>query len=204
MDCRLAVSLMHEYLDDDLSKDQAIVLKGHLEQCPNCSKLFHELEQTDMMLYAAQHHSFAAPDELTNRILNSLPKPKKQQVWLTWIKQHPAVTAAAVFMLIMVFSSISIWNSDNQLVVKGASLDQVVIEGDTVIVPEGKTVAGDLTVENGKTKVYGEVQGNVTVIDGSLYQASTAHISGQVKSINQAMDWLWYKLTNMFTEVAYY
>jgi hypothetical protein len=60
-----------------------------------------------------------------------------------------------------------------------------------------------LTVENGKTQIYGDVQGNLTVIDGSLYQASTAHISGQVKSIDQAMDWIWYKITNMFSDVAY-
>ncbi|MNF18525.1 Anti-sigma-W factor RsiW [compost metagenome] len=58
-------------------------------------------------------------------------------------------------------------------------------------------------MENGKAQIYGEVDGNLTVIDGSLYQASTAKISGDVKSIDQALDWIWYKITNTFTEVAY-
>ncbi|GIO58215.1 zf-HC2 domain-containing protein [Paenibacillus cellulositrophicus] len=203
MDCKLAVSLMHDYLDDDLSKEQQLELKTHMLSCPDCRMQFKELEQTDMLMYSLTHHTPSASLELTERIMNSLPKQKKQQLWLTWVKRHPAITAAAIFVLVMLFSTVSFWDQDTQLVVKGSDLDQVVIEGNTVIVPEGKSIAGNLTVENGKTQIYGDVQGNLTVIDGSLYQASTAHISGQVKSIDQAMDWIWYKITNMFSDVAY-
>ncbi|OZB90402.1 zf-HC2 domain-containing protein [Paenibacillus sp. XY044] len=203
MDCNLAVSLMHDYLDDDLSKEQQLELKTHMLSCPDCRMQFKELEQTDMLMFSLTHHTPSAPLELTERIMNSLPKQKKQQLWLTWVKRHPAITAAAIFVLVMLFSTVSFWDQDTQLVVKGSDLDQVVIEGNTVIVPEGKSIAGNLTVENGKTQIYGDVQGNLTVIDGSLYQASTAHISGQVKSIDQAMDWIWYKITNMFSDVAY-
>ena len=203
MDCKLAVSLMHDYLDDDLSKEQQLELKTHMLSCPDCRMQFKELEQTDMLMYSLTHHTPSASLELTERIMNSLPKQKKQQLWLTWVKRHPAITAAAIFVLVMLFSTVSFWDQDTQLVVKGSDLDQVVIEGNTVIVPEGKSIAGNLTVENGKTQIYGDVQGNLTVIDGSLYQASTAHISGQVKSIDQAMDWIWYKTTNMFSDVAY-
>lgn len=103
----------------------------------------------------------------------------------------------------MLFSAWNFWNQNNEMVVKGNNLDQIVIEGNTVIVPEGKSIAGDLTIENGTAQVYGDVNGNLTVIDGQLYQASTAHISGQVKSIDQALDWFWYKITNMVNEVAY-
>ncbi|GJM74590.1 hypothetical protein HMSSN036_68060 [Paenibacillus macerans] len=60
-----------------------------------------------------------------------------------------------------------------------------------------------MTIENGKAEIYGEVEGNLTVIDGTFYQASTAHISGQVKEIDRALDWIWYRITNTFTEVAY-
>ncbi|MBB3131844.1 anti-sigma factor RsiW [Paenibacillus rhizosphaerae] len=203
MDCKLAVSLMHDYLDDDLSKEQQLELKTHMLSCPDCRMQFKELEQTDMLMYSLTHHTPSASLELTERIMSSLPKQKKQQLWLTWVKRHPAITAAAIFVLVMLFSTVSFWDQDTQLVVKGSDLDQVVIEGNTVIVPEGKSIAGNLTVENGKTQIYGDVEGNLTVIDGSLYQASTAHISGQVKSIDQAMDWIWYKITNMFSDVAY-
>ncbi|MNO05927.1 Anti-sigma-W factor RsiW [compost metagenome] len=53
-------------------------------------------------------------------------------------------------------------------------------------------------MQNGEARVYGDVEGNVTVIDGSYYQASTAHIAGQVKSIDQTLDWIWYKVTDLF------
>ncbi|USB32711.1 zf-HC2 domain-containing protein [Paenibacillus sp. YPG26] len=204
MDCKQAASLMHDYLDEDLERAQALELKKHLVQCPSCNMHFQELEQTEMMLFHAVKSSVpSASDELVERIMREIPGKRRQRVWMKWIKRHPALTAVAMFLFVMLFSTMSLWKADDQLIVKGAGLDQVVIEGRTVIVPNGKTIAGDLTVENGKAQIYGEVDGNLTVIDGSLYQASTAKISGDVKSIDQALDWIWYKITNTFTEVAY-
>lgn len=203
MECKTAVSLMHDYLDDDLSKEQRLTLKAHLLTCGNCRMEFNELEKTDMMLYSLPHNIPCASSDLTNRILNILPEHKKQKVWVKWMKMHPAATAAALFLVIMLLSVINVFNQDTQLVIQGTDLDEVVINGNTVIVPEGTTIAGDLTVENGKTEVFGEVQGNLTVIDGSLYRASTAHISGQVKSVDRAVDWIWYKISSVFSEVAY-
>ncbi|WP_150273227.1 zf-HC2 domain-containing protein [Paenibacillus tepidiphilus] len=203
MECKLAVSMMHDYLDDDLPELQQRELKEHLLSCPDCRAKFKELEQTDILMFSLMHHNPVTSDDLVGRIMSALPATKKERAFVTWIKRHPALTAASVFILVMLMSSVTFWNQDKQLVVRGTNLDQVVIQGDTVIVPTGTTVAGDLTVENGKTQVYGEVNGNVTVIDGSLYQASTAHISGQAKKIDQALSWIWYKVTNMFSEVAY-
>ncbi|UQZ33651.1 anti-sigma factor [Paenibacillus sp. PK3_47] len=203
MECKLAVSMMHDYLDDDLPDLQQRELKEHLLSCPGCRAKFKELEQTDMLMFSLMHQNPVASDDLVNRIMGSLPQPKKEKAFITWIKRHPALTAASLFIFVMLMSSVNFWNEDRQLVVRGSDLEQVVIQGDTVIVPSGKTITGDLTVENGKTQVYGEVNGNVTVIDGSMYMASTAHISGQVKTIDQAVSWLWYKVTNMFSEVAY-
>jgi len=205
MECKHASSMMHDYLDGELSRDQAERLKQHLDECPDCLKEFRELERTEMMLFATikQHSNISAPDELVNRIISQIPSQPKQQAWIKWIKRHPALTAAAMFLLVMLFSAVSIWDSDDQLVVKGAGLDQVIIQGDTVTVPSDAVIAGNLTIENGKAEIYGEVQGNLTVIDGSFYQASTAHISGEVKQIDQALDWIWYRIINTFTEVAY-
>ncbi|WP_223070416.1 zf-HC2 domain-containing protein [Paenibacillus caui] len=204
MDCKQAASLMHEYLDHDLPEDQALGLKSHLDICEACRMKLKELEQTDMLLFAAVKSSIpSAPDDVLERIMSKLPKQRKQQAWLRWVRRHPALTAAAMFLLVMIFSSLSLWQADDQLIVKGADLDQVRIEGHTVIVPEGTAIAGDLTIENGNTEVYGEVKGNLTVIDGSLYQASTAKIAGDAKTIDQALDWIWYRITNTFSEVAY-
>ncbi|WP_138494895.1 zf-HC2 domain-containing protein [Paenibacillus pinistramenti] len=203
MDCKQAASLMHEYLDKDLPEDQALDLKSHLDRCESCRTRFKELEQSEMLLFAAVKQSLpSTSDDVLERIMSNLPKRRRQQVWITWVKRHPAMTAAAVFLLVMLFSTLSVWKSDDQLVVKGADLDKVQIEGHTVIVPEGTAIAGDLTVENGNTEIYGEVKGNLTVIDGSLYEASTAKIAGDAKTIDQALDWIWYRITNTFTEVA--
>ncbi|WP_379130986.1 zf-HC2 domain-containing protein [Paenibacillus sp. sgz500958] len=203
MECKLAVSMMHDYLDDDLPDLQQRELKEHLISCPDCRAKFNELEQTDMLMFSLMHKSPVPSDALAERIMNALPKAKKERRLITWIRVHPALTAASLFLVVMLMSTVTFWSPDGQLVVKGSDLEQVVIKGDTVIVPSGKTISGDLTVENGEAEVYGDVNGNVTIIDGSLYQASTAHISGQVKSIDQAVSWLWYKVTNMFSEVAY-
>ncbi|AWB46094.1 anti-sigma factor [Paenibacillus sp. CAA11] len=204
MDCKQAATLMHDYLDEDLSQTEARELKAHLDACPSCMQRFKQLEQTELMLFAAVKTSVpSASDTLVEQIMRKIPKQRKQQAWLKWIRRHPALTAAALFLVVMVFSTLSVWKANDQLIVKGPNLDQVKIEGHTVIVPEGTTIAGDLTVENGNTQVYGEVQGNLTVIDGALYQASTAKIAGDAKIIDQALDWIWYRITNTFSEVAY-
>jgi hypothetical protein len=165
--------------------------------------VFKELEQTELMLYSLPQHIPDASKELVERILSTLPKHKEPQIWVKWMKRHPALTAAAIFLVIMLFSVINVFNQDSQLVVKGNNLEQIVIDGNTVIVPEGSIISGDLTIENGKAEVFGDVEGDLTVIDGSLYRASTAQISGQVKSVDKALDWIWYKISNIFSEVAY-
>lgn len=204
MDCKQASSLMHDYLDDDLERGRAVELKSHLESCSACNERFRELERTELMLFAAiKQRTAHVSDDLVDRIVSKLPSQRKQQAWIGWIRRHPALTAAAMFLVVMLFSAISLWESDDQLVVKTADPDQVIINGNTVTVPSGSKIAGNLTVENGKAEIYGDVEGNLTVIDGSYYQASTAHIAGEIKSIDQALDWIWYRITNVFTEVAY-
>ncbi|CAM4391102.1 zf-HC2 domain-containing protein [Saccharibacillus endophyticus] len=205
MECKQAVSLMHDYLDGDLPSEQARELQSHLEACTDCRAAFRRLEETEMMLFAANRksESVAVSEDMTDRIMSFLPQPKKHSPVWNWVRRHPALTAAAAFILIMLGTSIGFWNADTQLVVRGSDLNRVQVEGNTVIVPEGTIVSGDLTVERGELKIYGDVEGNVTVIDGSAYQASTAHVAGQVKDINQAFDWVWYKLSNIVSEVAY-
>ena len=94
------------------------------------------------------------------------------------------------------------WNQHDTLVVKVDDLEQVVINGRDVVVPEGKTVHGNLTVENGTLQVYGAVEGDLIIIDGSVLQASTAHISGNVIQVNQMIDWIWYKISSFIGSLA--
>ena len=67
------------------------------------------------------------------------------------------------------------------------------VEGQTVIVPEGKTVKGDIVVKNGDIVVKGAVDGNITVINGK-YMASTANVTGQIEEVDEVFEWLWYKI----------
>lgn len=201
MDCKLAVSYIHEYLDGDLPDEQANELKQHMAECSDCHTVFKELEQTELFLFAVNHRKPEVSEDLTDRIMQSLPKPQKTSALVTWFKRHPALTAAAAFFVILL-ASLPYWDESPEMIVKGQNLEHVVIEGHTVIVPEGQTVAGNLTIEKGKAEIYGDVEGNVTVIDGSIFQASTAHISGQVQTIDQAVGWLWYKISTAFSDVA--
>ncbi|MBP1996821.1 zf-HC2 domain-containing protein [Paenibacillus eucommiae] len=197
MNCKEALPLMHDYLDGDLSQPEALKLKEHFVQCTNCRTLFKELERTDAMVRSLPPTS--VPDDLTERIMGGLPVVKKRNSWLQWVRKHPAASVAVVFLALMFGSFMAMWNQDGELMVKGTDLQDVIIQGDTVIVPEGHTVNGNLVVKSGKLQVNGDVTGNLIVIDGSLNLASTAHIYGQITKVDEVMGWFWYKI-NTFLE----
>jgi anti-sigma factor RsiW len=192
MNCEEALPWMHEYLDGDLTGTPLTELKKHLLSCMDCSQRFRQMQNTEAMVRSLPH--LAATSDLTDRIMASLPKQPKRNTWLQWIQRHPAIAVASMFLFVMLSSSLSLWNQDTEMVVKGASLEQVVIKGDTVYVPAGHTVDGNLMVKRGKIQIDGEVKGNLVVIDGSYNLASTAHISGKIKQVDQALDWLWFEV----------
>jgi len=200
MNCKEALPLMHEYLDGDLTGPEALRLKEHLLQCTACRALFQQLEHTDAIVRSLP--SPAVPDDLTQRIMAGLPPARRRSAWSEWVRHHPAVSVAVVFALVMLGSFMSMWNEDHELMVKGNDLQDVIIQGDTVIVPKGHTVKGNLVVQRGKLEVEGDVAGNLTVIDGSLNLASTAHISGQVTQVDQAVSWVWYKINEFFSNLS--
>jgi hypothetical protein len=55
-------------------------------------------------------------------------------------------------------------------------------------------VTGDLIVRNGNVEVLGAVEGNVVAIEGKVFTASTAQIAGEVESIEEIFEWIWYQL----------
>lgn len=196
MDCRDAHRAMHDYLDGTLEVSRLRMLKRHLSACRSCGSHLDRLERTEAMLFTVPAPD--APDGLADRVLAALPKPSRRTVFLQWLKRHPAAAVAAIFLLMMMGSMATLWEKDPTLVIKGTDLDDVIIEGDLVIVPEGSVVEGDLVVENGRLRVEGEIRGNLTVIDGSVNMASTAHIAGQITSIDQALDYFWFRIKSFF------
>ncbi len=205
MNCKEAIPLIHEYLDGDLESDQLAMLHGHLEQCEACRARLAELELTEAMMSTLRKPSVETDTRLsTERIMSLMPPSKQAAVpsWVKWFRRHPAASVAAVFLFVMLTSVMSLWNYGSQLTVSGQELDKLVFEGNTVTVPEGQVVKGDITVENGSVRVNGVLDGNLVVIDGSVAMASTAKITGSVKSVNQAIDWLWFKIAGLLQAPA--
>jgi anti-sigma factor RsiW len=121
-----------------------------------------------------------------------LPKEKKRVSVQRWIKAHPLMVAAALFLILMGGSLFTSWNTDHNFSV--SKQPNLVVVNDTVTVPKGETVKGDVTVKNGKLIVEGKVDGNVTVVNGEQLTASAGQVTGQINEINEVFDWIWYKM----------
>lgn len=212
MECKVANDAIHQYLDGELDIEQYRQLKAHMDNCPSCKHKYEQLEKTDAMAQFTLHTTSSATERseldvarLKNSILAQLPVKKRNQSkarFVRWLYKYPGLTAAAMFIVVMFISAFASWEQDNKLVISGSQedLQYIQINGNTVIVPEGSQLTGDLVVENGIVEVQGAVEGNVTVIDGQMVLASTGYIAGQSKTIDQALDWIWYKLTSSITE----
>lgn len=205
-----AVGLMHEYLDGDLPKEKEKLLAAHLEDCEACQKHFHELNRTITLIQSAER--FEAPADFTAKVMENLPTEKKRVKYIRWFKMHPMLTAAAIFLTLMFSGFFFAWEQDNQLVV--SKQENLIIEGDTVIVPEGEVVEGDLLVKNGNLIIRGTVDGDVTLVNGKLIReetddpldnsglmASVGEINGEFENVDKAFDWLWYRLKNFTKKI---
>lgn len=195
-----AVQLMHKYLDGDLIKEEETQLQRHLEDCEECQQHFHELKRTITLIQSTER--FEAPVNFTANVMKNLPTERKRVKYLRWFKMHPMLTAAAIFFILMFTGVFTTWNQDNQLVV--SKQDNLIIEGDTVIVPEGEVVEGDLLVKNGNLIIYGTVDGDVTLVNGKLLEdspldsgglmASVGEVNGEFENVDRMFEWVWYKL----------
>jgi anti-sigma factor RsiW len=191
------IELMHDYLDEELDLEKEKILRDHLKSCKECEMIFNELKKTDAFVRGISH--VQAPPDFTANVLAKLPKEKKK-VWMQrWFTNHPMLTAASVFIILMMGSLFSSWSQDQEFSV--SKQKNLVVKNDTVIVPKGETVKGDVVVHNGNVRIEGEVQGDVTVINGEKYLASAGHVTGQIEEINEVFDWIWYHLKKTAQDV---
>ncbi len=190
------VDYMHEYLDGDISRDHEHELKKHLQACGPCRQHMHELSDTIAFVKSAAH--ITAPPHLEEQIMNSLPKRANTVSIQKWFRRHPVLVAAAVFCILMSAALVGSFSSNTQFSVSEQA--NVIVDGKTVIVPEGQTVKGDIVVRNGDIRIDGEVDGNVTVINGK-YMASTSVVTGEIAEIDQAFEWLWFKMKSIWNDV---
>ncbi|WP_203364655.1 anti-sigma factor [Bacillus sp. REN10] len=185
------VQFMHRYLDGELEIEQQRELKKHLDDCLDCKQHFMDLKRTIALVQSASH--IKAPEGFTERVLFALPKEGKSVGVKRWFQQHPFFTAASLFLALMTGGFFSLWQqeADNFAFTKH---DQLKVENHTVIVPEGEKIKGDLVVENGDIRIEGEVEGNVTVINGDKYMASAGKVTGEIEEIDEVFGWIWYKM----------
>ncbi|MBS4192881.1 anti-sigma factor [Bacillus sp. FJAT-49705] len=202
MKCPAEVVLyMHQYLDEEISADHERELRAHLQSCKDCQAHFHELRKTIALVRSTSH--IQAPSNFTANVMAKLPKEKRKVGFQRWIRQHPMFTAASLFLVLMIGSFFSSWEQDRQLSV--SKQPNLVVQNDTVIVPEGEVVRGDVVVKNGKLQIEGQVEGNVTVINGEIngekYLASAGHVTGEINEVNAVFDWMWYHIKNTAKEI---
>ncbi|MBM7694164.1 anti-sigma factor RsiW [Peribacillus deserti] len=195
------VEYMHDYLDEEISSDSERILKGHLQSCEDCRNYLYELKKA--VSYVKVPASITVSSDFTERVMASLPQEAKKKGKLKgWMMGHPVVSAAALFLVLISGAMLTSWNQGEDFSVTRQS--NLIVENHTVIVPEGKTVKGDILVRNGDIKIEGRVQGDVTVINGDRYLASAGSVTGDIKEIDQAFEWLWYKIKTSAKEVSSY
>ena len=188
---------MDDYLDGDISQNDERQLREHLESCSDCRKLYQELSKTIAFVQSASH--IQAPADFVQKTMARLPKEKQRAGVQRWFRRHPMLAAAALFCVLMSAALFTNFNDDQQFAF--TKQPNLVVEGQTVIVPEGEKVVGDLTVRNGDLRVEGELEGDVTIVNGQ-YMASSGVITGEIEEIDQAFEWLWYTIKNGFKDAA--
>lgn len=200
MDCKDAISSIHDYLDDEIQGESLLQLNGHLQACSKCNQHFRQLEKADAFFRILTRP--CVPEGLAERVIQSVPTEKKKMSWLRFVKRHPAVSVAVVFLCVILGSVMSLWNQETELMLKGNNLEHIVIEGDKVIIPEGRTIHGNLIVENGRIQVDGYITGDLIVIDGAILSAPYANVTGNITSVDKALDWIWYKMNDIYSMIS--
>lgn len=193
------IELMHAFLDEEIEPEMERSLREHLRSCKECESIFNELNKT--IAFVRSSSNMQAPDHFTESIMAKLPKEKKRARAGRWLQNHPFVAAASLFFVLMMTSLLSNWNQDQEFSV--SDQQNLVVKNHTVIVPKGEVVNGDVVVQNGKLRIEGEVKGNVTVINGKEYMASAGHVTGDIKEVNQVLDWIWYYLKKTSKDVIH-
>ncbi|MBY0099540.1 anti-sigma factor family protein [Mesobacillus maritimus] len=190
------IAYMHEFLDEDISNENEQELREHLRTCPSCEQHFKELKKAIAFVQSTAH--IKAPDDFTSGIMANLPKEDKRIEVSRWLKHHPLLAAASLFIVLMAGSLFTSWNQDEQF--SFSKQPNLVVENNTVIVPEGEVVTGDIVVRNGKVQIEGEVQGDVTVINGEKYLASAGHVTGEIREVDALFEWIWYHIKTTVTK----
>lgn len=193
MNCRNANTLIHDYLDDDIDEFSSTKLFSHINTCGMCRQHFNQLKDTEGILRSLSHN--ITTPEYIQKVMEKLSnnKTKKSKV-NRWFRNYPGFVAASIFLMLFSISLFSYAIPGNELKIVANDYNNLIIDRNAVIVPEGEEIDGDLIVENGNLEIKGKVKGNVTVIDGQLLMANASKVDGDTKQVDQLFEWLWYQI----------
>lgn len=100
MNCKQARRLMQENLENSLSNPELSALRDHLDACPACCREDEELRAA--LNFIRRAHPPALPRSLRQCVLQSIRSEKKAgRIRGFAPEHHPAVAAAAVFILLL-------------------------------------------------------------------------------------------------------
>ncbi len=194
------MELMNDFFDEELEEGKEQKLREHLKGCNECQTIFNELKKT--IAFIRSTSTVKAPENFTDRIMANLPKEKKKISFQRWLTNHPFISAASLFIVLMMGGVLSTWSENREFSV--SRQPNLIVKNHTAIVPKGQVVKGDVVVQNGKLKIEGEVEGNVTVINGEKYMASAGHVTGDIEEVNKVYDWIWYYMKKTGKDVYHF
>ncbi len=199
MNCQdKTIQLMHKYLDEEITNEEEEKLREHIHDCEECNQHFHDLKKSIALVQSTSH--IEAPEDFTLKVMQNLPKERKIVGFNRWFKHHPFLTAASLFLILMAGSLFAMWDDNREFSV--SRQPNLVIENNTVIVPEGEVVTGDVVVRNGTLIIEGEIEGDVTIFNGEKYLASAGNVTGEIIEIDQMFEWLWYNIKEVSRDVV--
>lgn len=191
--------LLHRVFDGDASEGERHELKEHVNTCSSCRIHYQELRETVGLLSGLGEEE--VPSYFTEKVISRLPDRKKTSPATHWFKSHPFMVAAACFLIMMAGYIMSLWHQNSfQADVQGKGQENLVYaENNTVIVPKGKTIKGDLIIKDGNVKIEGKVDGDVVLINSDSLLASAGHVSGKIEEVDQILGWIWYHIKQFFS-----
>ena len=182
---------LHKYMDEEMDLLEQKHFEDHVLSCDKCAEHMKEMRKTVAIVQSASH--FQAPEHLTEKVMNELPKQPAVTKGRVWMQQHPFMITAATFFLVFIISLSSGFSQDNdQIAVQGEGQFFVDESRGVVIVPEGEEISGDIEVRNGDLEIEGEVHGDVTLINGEHVMASADQVTGEIEEVNQAFERMWH------------
>ncbi|WP_054754658.1 polymer-forming cytoskeletal protein [Piscibacillus salipiscarius] len=138
--------------------------------------------------------------------MSRLPEDTKTKKFSKTIKEHPLISAAVVFFIMVFTSTVSSFHSNQQLSL--SKHEGVITEGDRVIIPEDQIIEGDFIVRNAEVVLMGKIKGNLTLVNSQIVESSnnhnyqvaniSHHVEGKVVEIDQYFAWMYHRAENEF------